>query len=299
MTWKEAGKKILFPHRALFLVLLPVSACLLISAMCTLEERNPVRIVSYVLAFYTLIVWCVRLPRIIRRCAAFHRSNRHIRRWSGDIHLRLRVTLCINFLWNGAYALLLLGLGVRHTSAWFISLAAYYASLAVMRFSLAHHALRHPPGKNMVQELKIYRACGLIFLVMNLALSGMMLHMIRQEAMVRHHEITAIAMAAYTFTSLTAAIVNVIRYRKYRSPVLSAAKLITLSAACVSMLTLERTMLSTFRTDSMTAQTQLLFLALSGGAVSALILAMAVHMVVSATRQIKTLEISYGNEQNL
>ena len=94
----------------------------------------------------------------------------------------------------------------------------------------------------------------------------------------------------HTFTTLTMAIINVIRYRKFNSPILSAAKAISLAAACVSMLTLENTMLVSFNKGAMPQQTVRLFLALSGGVVSAFIIAMAIYMIVQANRKLKSLE---------
>lgn len=102
----------------------------------------------------------------------------------------------------------------------------------------------------------------------------------------QHHPITTLAMAAYTFTSLTLAIMNVVKYRKYQSPVLSASKAISLAAACVSMLTLETAMLAAFggagRRGISPAVT-----ALTGAAVCLLVLVMAVYMIVRSTREIK------------
>lgn len=287
MSWKRLGKALLFPHIAVAILLLPVAAALLVYSMIALEEADMIRIASYVIAFYTLMVWCLRAPALIRCAARLKSENRYLSAWSGDPRLRVNVTLTGNVLWNGAYAALQLGTGIYHRSAWFYSLAAYYASLAVMRFYLLRHTLRHRPGERMKQELDRYRACGWIFLVMNLALSAMMFYMIRQNRAMRHHEITTIAMAAYTFTTLTVAIVNVVRYRKYNSPALSAARAISLAAACVSMLTLENTMLTTFGGADMTPQVQRLFLALSGGAISAVVIVMAVYMIVQANRRMK------------
>ena len=104
-----------------------------------------------------------------------------------------------------------------------------------------------------------------------------------------HHEITTIAMAAYTFGSLTKAIVNVIRYRKYQSPVYSASKAISLAAACVSMLTLESTMLTTFGGETMSLTGRRILLGVSGGSISLLIIAMAIYMIVQGTKKIKLL----------
>lgn len=294
MTWKKIGKSLLFPHMAVLLLLLPTATALLVYALLFWGETEPLRIASYVLAFYTLTIWCARIPAIYHFCRTFKQENKYINIWLEDYRLRTNVTLVGNVLWNVAYAALQLGLGIYHGAAWFYSLAAYYCSLAVMRFFLVHHTLRHKPGEALYKELRRYRACGWTFLVLNLSLSGMMLYMIRQNRMVRHHEITTIAMAAYTFTTLTLAIVNVVRYRKYKSPVMSASKAISLAAACVSMLTLENTMLTTFGGEEMTPQIQRLFLALSGGCISVFIIVMAGYMILQSSRKIK----NFGENEN-
>ena len=102
-----------------------------------------------------------------------------------------------------------------------------------------------------------------------------------------HHEITTIALAAYTFTSLTLAVINVIRYRKYNSPVYSASKAISLASACVSMLTLESTMLTTFGGDSLPLTHRRIFLGASGAAISAFIILMAIYMITKGTKKIR------------
>lgn len=290
MDWKKIGKIFLFPHISIVILLLPISTVALIYAFVFLEETDPVCIGAYVLSAYTLTIWCVRMPKIIRFFLNFKNENKYAQIWLGDVRLRMKVTLTGNVLWNGAYAVLQLGLGVYHRSAWFYSLAGYYFSLALMRFFLVRHTTQHKPGEQMRRELHHYRTCGWVFLMMNAALSVMILYMIYKNRTVRHHEITTIAMAAYTFTSLAMAIINVVKYRKLGSPVFSASKAISLASACVSMLTLEGTMLATFSSESMTPRIQRLFLSLSGGVISAFIVAMAIYMIVKANRNMKYLE---------
>lgn len=277
----------IYPHIAVLLILLPTSIAGLVWAMRTPQQTQPLCIAAYVLSAYTLTIWCVRVPAIMRYIRQFRQSNRFVRRWLQEVQLRMRVTLTASFVWNTAYGALQLGLGIYHQSAWFYSLAAYYFSLAIMRFFLTRHALRYAPGVERKRELSAYRLCGEILLLMNLALSGVMLSRIRDNRLIQHHEITTIAMAAYSFTSLSMAIVNIKKYRRYQSPVFSASKAISLAAACVSMLSLESTMLATFGGEQMQAHTQLLFLALSGAAVFLCIAAMAVYMIVTANRKIK------------
>lgn len=288
--WKKLGKKLLFPPVAVLPVLLPLAAVWLAGSMVYLEETDPVRIASYVLAFYTLLLWCVWLPEMIRFFRRLKNENKYVKIWLGDVRLRMNVTLTGNVLWNGAYAALQLGLGIYHRSAWFYSLSAYYFLLAGMRFFLVRYTLRHRPGEKMRQELRYYRSCGWIFLLMNLALPGMMLYMILENRRVSHHEITTIAMAAYTFTAFTVSIVSVIRYRRYHSPVLSASRAVSLAAACVSMLTLENVMLTTFGKAEMTPQMRLLFLGSSGGVISVFLIVMAVYMLVQGNKKIRNME---------
>jgi hypothetical protein len=107
--------------------------------------------------------------------------------------------------------------------------------------------------------------------------------------------ITAIAMAAYSFVALTAAIVNVVKYRKYNSPVFSASKVISLAAALVSMLTLESTMLKTFGDGSMTAAEQKWMLGVTGGVISLLIVATAIHMMIVGTKRLKQIQSEVQN----
>lgn len=277
---------ILFPPVAVLICLLPLAAGLLIYSMLTLEETAPLRIASYVIAFYTLTVWCIRVPAIYRRALSIKNNDRYVRRWLDDAQLRMNVTLGGSAVWNSAYAVLQLSLGIHHSSAWFYALAVYYTTLAVMRSSLMHHTVRHRPGEKRHDELIRYRVCGIIFLITNIALSVMMFQMIVEGRTVLHHEITTIAMAAYTFTALTMSIVNVIRYKRYNSPAMSASKAISLASACVSMLTLENTMLSTFGTD-MTPTVRRLFLSLSGGAISCFIIVMAIYMIVQSSKRLR------------
>ena len=147
----------------------------------------------------------------------------------------------------------------------------------------------------MRSELIRYRACGIIFLVMNLALALIIFFMVYWNRTFEHHMITTIAMAAYTFTAFTLAIINVIKFRKYNSPVFSASKAISLAAALVSMLTLESTMLTTFSDGTMTNFDKKMMLGMTGGVISLLIVAMAIYMIVNGTKRLKNLKAEVKN----
>ena len=125
---------------------------------------------------------------------------------------------------------------------------------------------------------------------MNLALALIVFFMVYWNRTFVHHEITTIAMAAYTFTAFSFAIVNIIKYRQYKSPVYTASKAISLAAASVSILTLESTMLTTFGDGTMTPLTEKLLLGLSGGAIVAFIIVMAIYMIAEGTKKLKLIK---------
>ena len=287
--WKSVGKAILYPPMAVPVLLLPVATAFLVWAMATKGTESAWAIVSYVVAAYTLTVWCVRVPYLIRTARQFRDSNRIVKRWREDARFRINVSLYGTLIWNAVYAAFQLWLGVYHHTFWYISFSVYYALLAVMRFFLLRYTRSSVPGQRLRDELKRQCACGAVLLVMNLSLALMVFFMVYWGRTFVHHEITAIAMAAYTFTAFVSAIVSAVRYRKEGSPVYSAAKAIGLVAACVSMLTLESTMLTTWGQGDDPMLHRIL-LATTGAAICCLIVVMAISMIATSTKQLRQMK---------
>jgi hypothetical protein len=272
------------------LLLVPISAALLIPSLVFLDTSSPAAILSYLVSAYTLTVWCMRIPDIIKALKTFKRENKFARRWFSDERLRLNVSLYGALLFNTAYAALQLWLGIAHSTFWFYSLAGYYVLLAAMRFFIARYLRRNTAGEKQNEELVRFRILGWLFLIINLALSVMVFFMIYWNRTFVHDEITTIAMAAYTFASLALAIINTVKYRKYNSPIYTATKSISLAAASVSILTLEATMLQTFGGETVDDLTRKLFLGLTGGAVAAFIIVMSVYMIYISTKKLALLK---------
>ncbi len=285
--WKKIGKALVFPHIAIAWLLIPIAVGLLVYGMVVLGETHPLSIASYVLSAYTLSIWCCRIPRILSYFKDLKTHNQYVQIWMQDVRLRINVNLYRGFVWNGAYAVFHLWLGVYHRSFWYYSLALYYFLLGWMRYHLSKHARRFAPGEDMPGERRRYRTCGIVLLFMNLALALMVFFMIYWNRTFHHHQITAIAMAACTFTSFILAIMDIIKYHNSDSPVFSASKAISLAAACVSILTLESTMLTAFDDGTMDLLTRRILLGATGGVISAFIIGMAIYMIVRVNNQIK------------
>ena len=106
--------------------------------------------------------------------------------------------------------------------------------------------------------------------------------------------ITAIAMAAYTFITFTFGIINHVKYRKYKSPIYSSAKIISLIAGAVSILTLERTMLTTFGASENLLFNQII-LSVTGGAIIVFAITMAIIMIIKGNKALNKIQNELKN----
>lgn len=282
---KKIINKILFPHNAFILIVTPISIAFLVYSLIYLGNNSVFSYISYILSFYCLLVICLKTPKMIRFFKAVKNNNKFLNRFTSDIHFKMNLTLNLSLIINTAYAIFQLGLGFYHNSLWFYFMFAYYVLLAFMRMFLLRHTKLYKPQEQLKLELKKSKICGYILLLMNLVLSAIIIFIVYLNKTFIHHEITTITIAAYTFTSLTFAIINFIKYKKYDSPVYNAAKTITLISACVSMITLTTTMLTTFGNgDELFRQ---IILAFTGGIVNMFVLYLAIMMIINSTKQMK------------
>lgn len=280
---KQALGKLLFPPFAALVLLTGISAVLLAYGCLGQTPTEPAVYGGYALSAYTLAALCARVPALGRWARRLRRENRYLQRYSADPVWRVKLSLGVSLAGNGLYAAFQLGLGIWHQALWYYALASYYALLLVMRLPLARRISRGGIGQDVSGEYRLYRRCGAVLAIMHIALAVMVFYMVHQGRGFFHHRITTIAIAAYTFFSLTLALVNLVRYRKFHSPLLSAAKAVSLAAALVSMLTLETAMLNAFGSAEEMAFRRTMT-ASSGGVICLLILGMGLFMIAKANR---------------
>lgn len=286
--WKNLSKKLLFPHVAVIISLIPISAALLVVAFLLLGTEHPVSYGIYVLSAYTLTVICIKLPKLISFIKRVKEENKIVNRIVTDAHLRVRISLYSTVYFNFAFAVFQLVFAIINYSVMFYSLAAYYFLLALMRMYLLGYTRKHDPGENMIREYKRYRFCGVCMLFLNIALSVIITYTVLFETARNYGMIVTISMAAFSFTALTVAIVNVVRYKRYNSPVFTATKDISLAVAVVSMLSLETSMFAAFEDGKMNEGDIMLMMALTGFAVMAFVLGLAILMIIRSSKGLKS-----------
>lgn len=291
----KALLKRIFFLPALAAVLISVPSFALVIYVLAADAEGPLAYVAYGLSAYAMAVAAIgviRAVRAVREGIGGHPLMKKVRahpiggRYLSDAAFRAEVSLYPSLCVNLFYAAFKLISGIVYGSVWLITLAVYYILLAVMRFLVLTTARSRDKGASLADEYRRYRLCGILLVPMNLALSGMVLFLVRQEGGYDYPGMLIYVMAMYAFYAVITAAINIVKFRRHGSPALSAAKAINLTAALVSMLALETAMLSQFGGEDDALFRQVM-LSVSGGVICAFVFGMAVCMIVHATRQIK------------
>ena len=291
--WKKIGKKLLFPPIWVMILLTIISTVALVTVFIKGWEQTMIAYIIYALSAYTLCVVTILLVRVVPK--RYHAIRQKIyenpfgNRYMTDKAFRTKVSLYISLGVKLLYVVLQGLQWYLFRSWWFVVLAAYYAILSVMRFLLLRYVRVNAIGSSILLEWKRSRVCAAVLMLVNLCLSGSVLMILFENKGYDYPGILIYVMALYTFYSTINAIVQIIKYRKLGSPVMSTAKVIALSAALVSMLNLETAMFSQFGAD-MAVESQRLMIILTGAGISIAVNAMSAVLIVKSTREIQSYE---------
>ncbi|MBQ7354856.1 MAG: hypothetical protein IJW62_04980 [Clostridia bacterium] len=289
-NWRRLLTVLLYPPLWMVILLPIVSGAATVWVLVKGWDENPAVSPVYVAAFYSLTVVTMRCIRYFPGWFRSGKSKVHSTRYGGlfltNVEFRTTVTLYGSLAINLLYILLNAGLAIYYHTAWFGILSGYYAILAILRFLLARYVKKAGIGTDRIGEYRRSRLCGVILLTLNLTLTGAVLMILYQDRGYEYGGMLIYVMAAYTFYITTHAIIDIIKFRKYNSPVMSATKRINLSAALVSMLALETAMLSQFGKDQ-SPQFRRIMIAATGAGISLTVIAMSIFMIVIATRAIR------------
>ena len=208
----------------------------------------------------------------------------YLYRYLTNVKFRVNFSLNITLILNALYSVFQLFLGIRHGSVWNTSFSAYYMMLALMRFYLLRYTKDHQLCEDMKKELQSYRFCAVVLLLLNVILSVIVFYITWQNKGFLHNAFTTVVISVYTAVSVVKSLYNLIKYRKYKSPVLNAVKIIGVTSSAVSLLTLETTL---FKNGGIPRR---LIVGITGLVVISFVLATAVYMIIFANKRLKTIK---------
>ena len=194
-------------------------------------------------------------------------------------------SLLINFLYAAGNC----SIGFLTHSWWVVTVGACYAILAITRFAVLQIQ------RNDDAEVFVKRVTGILLVVLSFCVIGVNVLSIVESRGTEFHKIIMIAIATYTFTKITLAIIGMVKAKHTVSPAAKTLRNISLADACVSVYTLQRSMLVTF--PGMAQSEIELFNILTGTAVYIIVLLLGMNLIGGKRIDMAKSKIMEANEK--
>ena len=282
--------KLLHPPKWVLLTLPPIVFAVLTYVLFKGKKNSTPAYIIYCMSAYCLTIWVLPLPRLFRKAKAsiLHRLTGTMfgGKYIGDLAFRGSVSIYQGMMVNFLYVVFRIFVGIRYASVWFITIAVYYLLLGLMRLSL----ILSYRNRNMKSELRCYRRTAWLLFLLNIPMGGMITLMVRTDSGYSYPGYVIYLSAMYTFYTIILSVVNLLKFRKLGSPVLSAAKVLNFIAALMSLLGLQTAMISQFSTEG--ENFRRMMNAITGGGVWFAVILTAVYMLLHSRKmkEVKSVE---------
>ncbi len=281
---KKILNKLFWPNKIIGFILFNLAFGLLIYVFSCHLENTPLAYISYLLSTYALIMFCIWFWKICKFSNKIIKNSKPYVFYKEQEILITKFNLAVATFFHFIYGILKLGTGIYYMSWWFIIFAVYYLVLCLMKLSIVKD-IKNEIGQNLNNEYKKLKLTGIILLFLNLILSGMIILIIKQNQEITYAGFIIYLVAIYDFYLIITAIINVIKYRKDKRPILAASKCVNLTVAMISMISLEVAMVSQFGTND--SEFKMITTSIMGFVACLINTAMSIFMIIRANEKLK------------
>ncbi len=242
--------------------------------------------IAYPWSAYATALLCVNVCRWGRSLYGRLEGNPMARRFVHDSQLRSSVSLSLGTVIHALYTMLQGVLALVLRSGWQGALFGYHAILTLMQLVLFRADRRRLDERRAWQW---YGVVGALLIPLAGSIQVLLVRFLLRGQSFSYPGFMIYATAAYSFYSLTAGGIQLIRRRTAEMPLLRAALNVRFSAALMSMLALQTALISTFGEPGAFQQCMN---TLTGSAVCMAILTTAIWMLKNTHRYFKDKEES-------
>lgn len=237
----------------------------------------------YSLSAYSLTIWLAALPGLTKRAKSAMMDSKLMRkaaaspimgRYFKDLAFRGSISIYQGIAVNLFYVAFRVVAAIRYASVWFLSMAVYYLVLGGLRAYLIVCYRRRTPEL----ERRCYHTTAWFLFLLNIPMGGMIVLMVRTDSGFSYPGYVIYLSALYTFYTMITSAINLIRFRRLGSPILSAAKVLNFVAAMMSILGLQTAMISRFSENG--EDYRKMMNAITGGFVYGIVILIAIYMLL-------------------
>ena len=286
-------QKLLHPSKWVLIFVPSLSFAALIFLFATQTTRSASAYMIYCMSAYSLTIWLAALPRLIKEMKTAIMTSRFMRkvssskitgRYLNDLAFRGNVSIYQGMAVNAFYVVFRIVAGIRYASVWFISMAVYHLVIGGLWAYLVVCYRRRDPEL----ERRCYHTTAWLIFLLNIPMGGMIVLMVRTNSALSYPGSIIYLSALYTFYTMVTSVLNLVKFRKLGSPILSAAKVLNFIAAMMSILGLQTAMISRFSENGESYRKMMN--AITGGFVYGIVILIAVIMLLHSRKTRKKVE---------
>mgnify|MGYP006867957065 FL=1 len=148
-----------------------------------------------------------------------------------------------------------------------------------MRYNIAMQEL--DDSTTLKYEYIKYKNFGVILLFINVILTFIVLIIVNEKVMNIYPSWIAITVATYTFYLIFISIYNLIKYRKYKSPLMASSKIVNVVTSLVSLISLEIILIPTFgNVNDLFFEVMIMT---TGGGIALIVFIISLYMIIRST----------------
>ncbi len=136
--------------------------------------------------------------------------------------------------------------GMRSGAMWQMLLGLFFLILCIAKTGLLKNAAKKDYRADPEGEIRIYKRTAVLILFLCMPLAGILVMMGAEGYSYQYNSFLIYGIAAVVFYNIISSSVNLFRYRKHKSPLLSAVKRLNFINSLLSLQGLETAMISAF-----------------------------------------------------
>lgn len=250
----------------------------------------------YVLAFLSLVltVWSIvifirtGIPKRVYLNLMY--KTEFTKRIQDDYLFRTYVFAILSSIFNVLLAIGKGTIGIITSSYWLIAFSIYYVILSISKMELISGRRNIKKKNQCINELRLewkaYRLCGILLLVLTIALQGIVVLITKKGKGFHYDGILIYVVALYDFVCLISSIIYIIKNSKKHTPIIVAIKVLSLTTSLVAMLSLQTAMFAAFGTKKEISSQNMMNMA-TGIGVCLIVFAISMYMIINSNINIK------------
>ena len=286
---KNIFKAVLYPRGIVAIVFAVIAAALIVWQFIEKSPKMWAVYLTYFLGIYAGLLILARLPYAFKMAKTFTEENKYVQKYLADVGMRVKIVIYYSIGLDFVFTLLELYLGIKENSTWWYLLGIFYGALVIIRIVLAIEARKNNLGENLEKEYKICLLTGILLCLTDVAIVSIMYYIIAEGKGLTYNYLITLSVAVYSFCVVTFTVINLVRFRNHKSPIIVVAEWVNLAEAFMCVMFLETSIFALLGDKESFGSRKMVTL-VTGVVICSLVFIASLVIIVGSVKSIKQLK---------